>query len=216
MPNSGAELPSWTAAFEECWQARGSVAIRKGGSARSGKPTQRSSPAAYWKRARLDNLAHTLAGAALGEAGLKKKTGLGMATVRTVVASPGPVNPFRRDVVFGIDDAYGFGVLRWTPSPTLQLDAGLIEKNMDDPAITDARQVKEIADFLYWSRLPFATVERRSDGTIVTIADARYAKAVTAGRFMRRLRLPPEVAPDQSQRAPDGPQAAEQHGAERR
>ncbi len=136
--------------------------------------------------------------------------------VRTVVASPGPVNPFRRDVVFGIDDAYGFGVLRWTPSPTLQLDAGLIEKNMDDPAITDARQVKEIADFLYWSRLPFATVERRSDGTIVTIADARYAKAVTAGRFMRRLRLPPEVAPDQSQRAPDGPQAAEQHGAERR
>ena len=52
---------------------------------------------------------------------------------------------------------------------------------MDDPAITEARQVKEIVDFLYWSRLPFATVERRSDGTIVTIADARYAKAVTAG-----------------------------------
>jgi inner membrane protein len=140
----------------------------------------------------------------------------GNGPVRTVVASPGPVNPFRRDVVFGIDDAYGFGVLRWTPSPRLQLEPNLIGKNLDDPAIAQARQVKAIADFLYWSRLPFAKIEHRIDGTIVTIADARYTNGATAGRFVRTLRLPPVVAPNQSQRAPDGPQAAEQHGAERR
>lgn len=140
----------------------------------------------------------------------------GHGPIRTVVASPVPVNPFRRDVVFGTDDAYGFGVLRWTPSPILQLESALTGKNMDDPAIAEARQVKAIADFLYWSRLPFATVERRIDGTIVIIADARYSNGVTAGRFVRTLRLPPTIAPKQMQRAPDGPQAEDEHGAERR
>jgi inner membrane protein len=61
---------------------------------------------------------------------------------------------------------------------------------MDNPAIAEARQVKAIADFLYWSRLPFATVERRTDGTYVTIADARYSKGTAAGQFVRKLRLP--------------------------
>jgi inner membrane protein len=140
----------------------------------------------------------------------------GHGPIRTVVASPVPINPFRRDVVFSTDDGYGFGVLRWTPSARLQLDPGLIGKNMDHPAVAEARQVKPIADFLYWSRLPFATVEHRLDGTIVTIADARYSNGATPGRFVRTLRLPPAVAPDQLQRAPDSPQPDNQHGAERR
>jgi inner membrane protein len=140
----------------------------------------------------------------------------GHGPIRTVVASPVPINPFRRDVVFSTDDGYGFGVLRWTPSARLQLDPGLIGKNMDHPAVAEARQEKAIADFLYWSRLPFATVEHRLDGTIVTIADARYSNGATPGRFVRTLRLPPAVAPNQLQRAPDSPQADDQHGAERR
>lgn len=122
--------------------------------------------------------------------------------VRTVVASPVPVNPFRREVVFGTDEAYGFGVLRWTPSPSLRLEPGLVPKNMDDPAIAEARQAKPVADFLYWSRLPYAKIERRADGTIVTIADARYSKGMAAGRFMRTIRLPARPVPDQVQRAP--------------
>jgi inner membrane protein len=135
--------------------------------------------------------------------------------VRTVVASPVPVNPFRREVVYGTDRAYGFGVLRWTPSPELRLDPGLVDKNMDDPAVAEARRVKEVADFLYWSRLPFAKVERRRDGTIVTIADARYARGAAAGQFVRTVRLPPGAA-EQPQRTSDRPQADDQHGAERR
>ena len=140
----------------------------------------------------------------------------GHGPVRTVVASPVPVNPFRRDVVYGTGGAYGFGVLRWTPFPGLQLQPGLVETNMDDPAIAQARQVKEIADFLYWSRLPFATIERRSDGTFVTIADARYSDGATPGRFVRRLRLPPDAAPQPTPRAPAAPSADDRHGAERR
>ena len=125
--------------------------------------------------------------------------------VRTVVASPVPVNPFRREVVFGTDEAYGFGVLRWTPTPRLQLEPGLTPKNMDDPAIAEARQVKAIADFLYWSRLPFAKVERRAEGTFVTISDARYNKGAAAGRFIRTLRLPARIPSEQSKRTASTP-----------
>ena len=129
----------------------------------------------------------------------------GHGPIRTVVASPVPLNPFRREMVFGTDDAYGFGVLRWTPFPMLQLEPGLVAKNMDDPAIAEARKVKAIADFLYWSRLPFAKIERGPSGTIVTISDARYSNGAAAGRFVRRLRLPSGVPTDQSKRAPGGP-----------
>jgi inner membrane protein len=140
----------------------------------------------------------------------------GHGPVREVVASPVPVNPFRREMVFATDEAYGFGTLRWTPAPKLQLERRLVPKNMDDPAINEAREVKAVSDFLYWSRLPFASVERRADGTIVTISDARYAKGAAAGQFMRRLRLPPAVVADQPQGAANSPQAEDQHSTERR
>lgn len=118
-------------------------------------------------------------------------------SISTVVASPVPINPFRREVVFETADAYGFGVLRWTPMPELRLQPNLVRKNMDDPAIAQARRDKGVRDFLYWSRLPFATVDRRPDGTFVTIADARYSSGAAAGRFSRSVRLPPERRPEQ-------------------
>lgn len=125
--------------------------------------------------------------------------------VKTVVASPVPVNPFRREVVFATDQAYGFGVLHWTPAPILQLEPELTPINMDDPAVAEARKVKEIADFLYWSRLPFAKIERRPNGTFITIADARYSKGAAAGQFKRTLRLFARAASDQSKRPADRP-----------
>jgi inner membrane protein len=136
--------------------------------------------------------------------------------VQTVVAKPVPMNPFRRDVVFVSGDSYGFGELRWTPRPRLRLEPGLVATNMADPAITEARKAKPIADFLYWSRLPYATIERRADATVVTFADARYSGGGMTGTFVRTVRLPPGTAPDQAQRAPDRPQPEDQHGAERR
>lgn len=130
----------------------------------------------------------------------------GHGPIRTVVASPVPINPFRRDLVFGTEDAYGFGVLHWLPSPQLRLEPRLMVTNMDDPAIAEARQEKDIADFLYWSRLPFAKIERRPDATFVTVADARYTSGALRSPFVRTVRLPPaDAIPDQPQRAQDRP-----------
>ncbi len=129
----------------------------------------------------------------------------GHGPVRAVAASPVPLNPLRREVVFATDDAYGFGVLNWVPFPQLRLEPELIEKNMDDPAVAEARRVKEVADFLYWSRLPFAKVERKSEATIVTIADARYADRTMAGPFVQTVQLASNIGAKQSQRPPNGP-----------
>jgi inner membrane protein len=108
-----------------------------------------------------------------------------------VVASPVPINPFRRDIVFGTGDAYGFGTLRWLPSPSLDLDPGLVPTNMDDPAIPRAAAAsKDVADFLYWSRLPFAELRRDGDGTTVILGDARYARRPDGGPFTVRATVP--------------------------
>lgn len=115
----------------------------------------------------------------------------GHGPVETVVASPVPLNPFRRDMIFATDRAYGFGTLDWTPVPKLRLEPQLMETHMTDPAIAEARRDKAAADFLYWSRLPFARIEDRPDGRMVRISDARYARGVTAGRFLVSVRLPP-------------------------
>lgn len=129
----------------------------------------------------------------------------GHGPITTVVASPVPLNPFRREVVFATDKAYGFGVLNWLPTPDLQLHAALTAKNMEDPAIAEARRTKPIADFLYWSRLPFAKVERKADGTTITIADARYTDSEMTGRFVQTIRLSPEPSAAQADRTADRP-----------
>jgi inner membrane protein len=115
----------------------------------------------------------------------------GLATPSVVVASPVPFNPFRRDIVYSTGDAYGFGELRWTPAPNLTLEPGLVPTNMKDPAVLRAaQQDKAVADFLYWSRLPFAEIERRAGEARVTIGDARYNRRPGDGRFTVRAAVP--------------------------
>jgi hypothetical protein len=63
----------------------------------------------------LDNLAHSLAGAALGEAGLKKKTGLGMATL-IIAANLPDIDAL--GLLFGENLAWRRG---WTHGPIAML-----------------------------------------------------------------------------------------------
>lgn len=115
----------------------------------------------------------------------------GLGPVRTVVASPVPVNPFRRRIVFATDDAHGFGELNWLEPDRLSLEPRLIPDHMDDPAVAEARKIKAARDFLYWSRLPFARIERTAQRTRVTLSDARYAGAEGRGVFVETVDLPP-------------------------
>lgn len=120
----------------------------------------------------------------------------GKAAPARVVASPVPINPFRRDFVYDTGSAYGFGTLRWTPRPEATFLPGLTPTNMADPAVASAaRQDKAVADFLYWSRLPFATIARDAGQAEVVIGDARYGRSPGKGPFSVRATVPDPAAP---------------------
>lgn len=115
----------------------------------------------------------------------------GLGSVRTVVASPVPLNPFRRRIAFATDRGYGFGRLDWLAPRPLTLEPRLTPDRMGDPAVAEARKTKAVRDFLYWSRLPIARIDRTADRTRVTFSDARYPEAEARGVFTETVDLPP-------------------------
>jgi inner membrane protein len=102
-----------------------------------------------------------------------------------------PLDPFRRDIVYSFGHTYGFGSARWGPSLHLSLEPGMVPTNMADPAIAAAAsREKKVADFLYWSRLPFATIERSRGRARVTLGDARYNSTPSDGPFSVTATVP--------------------------
>lgn len=115
----------------------------------------------------------------------------GLGVPQRVVASPVPLDPFRRRIVFDMGAAYGFGDLRFLPRTRFTPEPGLTPTNMDNPAVAlAARQSKPMADFLYWSRLPFVEVKEGAGGTEVILGDARYNRLPGDGRFTVRALIP--------------------------
>ncbi|WP_374594606.1 metal-dependent hydrolase [Sphingosinicella sp.] len=93
-----------------------------------------------------------------------------------VVANTPPINPFRRQMIYDVGGRYGYGEASLLP-PRLSVEVPFAT-HMDDPAILAAKaQSKEIADFLYWSRLPFAEVTRESGAARVVLNDARFVES---------------------------------------
>ncbi len=107
-----------------------------------------------------------------------------------ILASPVPADPLRREIVVRSADGYRFGDVRWNPWPRLNMEPDTIPANMDDPAIARAAaENKRFAAFLYWSRYPFATVERSGCTTRVTINDGRYSRRSEGGPFRTSVLL---------------------------
>ncbi|WMW59130.1 metal-dependent hydrolase (plasmid) [Agrobacterium pusense] len=118
-----------------------------------------------------------------------------------VLASPVLLDPLRRQILLETKDSYIFGTIVWTPDARLTLEPEVVPTNMDDDAIARAaRQEKTIADFLYWSRYPFATIRRDVEGIEVIIGDARYGRRPQDGPFSVRAILPLEGTPDRISR----------------
>ena len=106
----------------------------------------------------------------------------GLGEPEHVLASPVPADPFRREIFVQTADGYRFGDFRWTPWPRLTMDSEVVPTHMRDPAIARAAaEHKRIADFLYWSRYPFANIQKTDCGTRVTINDGRYSRRPDSG-----------------------------------
>ncbi len=116
--------------------------------------------------------------------------GSGYGTPERVLASPVFANPLRREIVVETADGYRFGDLRWTPSPHLNFEDASVPTNINDPAIDRAAaQDQQFADFLYWSRFPFAIIDETECGTRVTIGDGRYSRRPNTGPFTTSVLL---------------------------
>lgn len=106
---------------------------------------------------------------------------------QSVIASPVPVDPFRRNIVVQGDDAYLFGVVRFglrNPAGYFVHETDWVPTNMDDPRVAAAADGNKILqDFLYWARVPFATFTETDEGLKVTVQDARYARGRGGSSF---------------------------------
>ena len=131
----------------------------------------------------------------------------GYGAVERVLASPVFANPFRREILVQTAEGYRFGEMRLTPWPRLHLDPAVVPTNMSDPAIARAaEQSKRFADFLYWSRYPFAEIERSPGGTRVRINDGRYSRQVEGGPFGTSVLIAEEGIADGSMSEMDYPE----------
>ncbi|HSG64286.1 MAG TPA: metal-dependent hydrolase [Gammaproteobacteria bacterium] len=91
-----------------------------------------------------------------------------------IMASPAPFDPLRRDIVLEYDGEYRLGTVRFEPAPRFEAAAQTVPKG--NPAwLERARESLQGRQFLSWARFPYALVEDRGEGTLLWIADARYA-----------------------------------------
>lgn len=91
-------------------------------------------------------------------------------TVVRVMASPAPLDPFRRLVVVQEPYVYRFGEVNWLRRPVVTLERFVVSLNVP-PAGRAAAATPEGKAFLGWARFPFFVVEPTG---AVHIVDARY------------------------------------------
>ncbi|MBA0263969.1 metal-dependent hydrolase [Stenotrophomonas maltophilia] len=119
----------------------------------------------------------------------------GLGKPQQVLASPVFADPFKRRVVVQTQSHYGFGEYSWLSAPHASLDRKLVESHMDEPAVSlAAERSSGAADFLYWSRFPFATIRGSDKSTVVTLGDARFGDRPDSGMFSVTTTLPAELA----------------------
>jgi inner membrane protein len=109
--------------------------------------------------------------------------------VDQLMVGPVPVNPFIREVILRSNGEYFTGSFYFGRETVFEIDAAVIPVNMDHPAVRRAMQEPPFADFMYWSRFPFFTVEVMADSIQVTVNDVRFAGRPGTGWASRSVRM---------------------------
>lgn len=115
---------------------------------------------------------------------------LGFPEPRRVMVAPVPLNPFLRDVL--IDDGRVYRRTTLVPGRGFSLPAdAVIATGLDGLDLGRLAEDPQGAQFLNWSRFPFARLEQAGDTTVVILDDARYTGM--SGRSFARteVRLSP-------------------------
>jgi inner membrane protein len=119
----------------------------------------------------------------------------GLEPVSKMMVSASFAHPLRRRVLVEEGGRYHYGILALGPTSRLALTR-VIETQMSTPEAIAAAATPEGQRFLVWSRFPFYVVERRTEGTLVRIADARYSLGRRTGDWASvEVLLPPSDLP---------------------
>jgi len=97
----------------------------------------------------------------------------GGAPAQRVMVAPEPVQPFTRDVVRDLGDAYEVGRLTWSVPPRYVSSRAPFANGLARAPAREAARDPHARDFLSWSRFPYADVSAAGDS--VRFEDARYA-----------------------------------------
>lgn len=99
-----------------------------------------------------------------------------------LLASPVPVNPFRREVVLEYEDEYRFGSFNAITGAEFLAD-GLPVKKGDPGNLERARETIDGRRFLHWARFPYSVAVTEVGTRSIVIADARYVRDVNNPRI---------------------------------
>jgi inner membrane protein len=119
-----------------------------------------------------------------------------LGAIEDIMVAPVAADPLAAFVVVTTSDAYRFGDWHWFGDPQFVLREEPIEKHMHDPIVAAARRDAAAADFLTWSRYPYAVIESDASGHTVHLRDARYADINRLGGPSVRLDLDLNPAQD--------------------
>lgn len=101
-----------------------------------------------------------------------------------VIANPVPVLFWQRDMLWRGDAMIGRGDYSAFGAPALSLQPGVAASNMADPWVARAaEQSPDVQAFLFWARIPYATLSDIPGGKRVTLHDARFDSSPIADRF---------------------------------
>ena len=132
---------------------------------------------------------------ASGVVGKIAVTGSGAAFQRQMVG-PLPVNPFERQVILDLGEAYRYGSLVFRPGPRVALAQEADPKGAEDPLSRAAAQTETGRKFLSWSRFPIFRVERSPHGGgRVVLQDARYPPSRDGNWASTVITVPPSASP---------------------
>jgi inner membrane protein len=108
------------------------------------------------------------------------------------MVGPLPANPFERQVVLDLGDAYRSGALAFRPGPRVSLSHERDPKGAEGPLASAAARTETGRKFLSWSRFPIFRVERGPQGAArVVLQDARYPPSRDGNWASAVIPLPP-------------------------
>ncbi len=101
---------------------------------------------------------------------------------RALMVAPAPFSPLHKTIIVDAGDHYVEGSFRWLPT-TVRFGDAVTPKNDAAPGVAEARQDREAAGLLVWTRFPFWTVTDTASGRSVTLGDMRFKDGPGRGAF---------------------------------